>query len=205
MKYPLRLKKSDKKWDRQLHINTMGLYDKQEDDDHFRYEPTPYEVLARLKRSGYISSHSRVLDYGCGKGRVCFFLSDQVRCQTKGVDFSQEMIEAAEANKLHFDKKEYVRFACEYAEKTEITDEDAFFFFNPFSYDILKPVLARIIASWYAHPRDVKLFFYYPSPAYLVTLFTTGEMRFVDEIDCQDLFAQSDDRERVVIFEIGVE
>lgn len=37
-------------------------------------EPTPYCVLERLANSGLIRKKDVVLDYGCGKGRVDFFL-----------------------------------------------------------------------------------------------------------------------------------
>ena len=39
------------------------------------YEPTPYSVLERLIESEYIKAENVVVDYGCGKGRVDFFIS----------------------------------------------------------------------------------------------------------------------------------
>ena len=62
-------------WDIRLKIRTCGRDASHSDKDRFPYEPTPYSVLLRLADSGYITKRSVLLDYGCGKGRVGFFLS----------------------------------------------------------------------------------------------------------------------------------
>ena len=48
----------------------------------------------------------------------------------------------------------------------------------------------------------MKLFFYYPQDEYVVFLMGVDELDFADEIDCADLFAENDDRNRVLIFEL---
>ncbi len=65
----------DNKWDKLLHIKTMGRDDSQSDQYRYPYEPTPYSVLQRLANTGLIRKNNMLLDYGCGKGRVDFFLS----------------------------------------------------------------------------------------------------------------------------------
>lgn len=201
MMYTFKMKLEDRSWDHKLHISTMGMIDHMEDEDHFRYEPTPYCVLKRLVESGWITKNSRVVDYGCGKGRVCFFLSNQTGCQATGVDFSKEMIHFANQNNLQFSQPDKVRFVWKPAEKYPVEDEDVFFFFNPFSYDILRGVLRQILDSWYKNPRKMTLCFYYPSSAYISTLMQVPELMFLDEIDCDDLFVENDSRERILIFE----
>ena len=74
--------------------------------------------------------------------------------------------------------------------------------FNPFSVEILQKVIARILESYYACPRSMQLFFYYPSDEYIAYLMTVDELSFVDEIDCRDLFPGDDPRERIVVFEV---
>ena len=64
-------------------------------------------------------------------------------------------------------------------------------------------VLVRILKSWYEAPREVRLFFYYPSDDYMSWLMTVEELAFLDEIDCKDLFPGNDSRERIVIFELS--
>ena len=78
-------------------------------------------------------------------------------------------------------------------------------FFNPFSLELLKKVIARILNSYYENRRTVKLFFYYPSDEYIAYLMTVEELEFLDEIDCQDLFDGKNQRERILVFQMGEE
>ena len=66
--------------------------------------------------------------------------------------------------------------------------------------EILTKVMARILGSWYENPRDLYLFFYYPSDEFIAYLMTVDELEFYDEIECDDLFPGYDERERVLIF-----
>ena len=66
-------------WDKRLQIKTTGRDDSSADQYRYPYEPTPYTVLERLVNSGLIREGDVVLDYGCGKGRVGFFLSYQTQ------------------------------------------------------------------------------------------------------------------------------
>lgn len=66
------------------------------------------------------------------------------------------------------------------------------YFFNPFSVELLQKVIRRILDSWYEMPREIRLFFYYPSDEYLAYLMTVDELMFADEIDCRDLFEGND-------------
>ena len=78
-------------------------------------------------------------------------------------------------------------------------------FFYPFSLELLKKVIARILNSYYENRRTVKLFFYYPSDEYIAYLMTVEELEFLDEIDCQDLFDGKNPRERILVFQMGEE
>ena len=66
--------------------------------------------------------------------------------------------------------------------------------------ELLQKVMARILESYYEHPRELFFFFYYPSEEYLSYLMTVDELEYYDEIPCGDLFAGKDPRERIVIF-----
>jgi hypothetical protein len=68
--------------------------------------------------------------------------------------------------------------------------------------EILHKVMARILASYYEDPRQLLLFFYYPSEEYISYLMTVEELEFFDEIECGDLFPGQDERETVLIFEL---
>lgn len=192
-------------WEKKLNIDTSKCDATKEDAYHYPYEPTPYCVLERLMEEGYISQESIVVDYGCGKGRVGFFLNQQLGCRVIGIDFDERMYEAAQRNLLAFLKefrKCNVEFYCESAEKYEIEDADTFYFFNPFSVEILQSVIGKIVKSYYENLRSMQLFFYYPSDEYISYLMTVPELCFVDEIDCSDLFLGNNKRERILVFEM---
>lgn len=80
---------------------------------------------------------------------------------------------------------------------------DCMYFFNPFSVEILRKVMARILESYYAYPRRIQLFFYYPSDEYILYLMTVDELMFTDEIVCMNLFPGEDPREKIAIFELN--
>mgnify|MGYP000152601161 FL=1 len=88
----------DNKWDKLLHIKTMGRDDSQSDQYRYPYEPTPYSVLQRLANTGLIRKNNILLDYGCGKGRVDFFLSYQTRCRCLGVEYDERIYEKVMEN-----------------------------------------------------------------------------------------------------------
>ena len=89
---------NEEKWDRLLHIRTTGRDDSHSDQYRYPYEPSPYTVLERLANSGYIRKENTLLDYGCGKGRVDFFLSWQTRCRSIGVEYDERIYEMALEN-----------------------------------------------------------------------------------------------------------
>ena len=189
-------------WDKLLQIKTTGRDDSHADQYNYPYEPTPYSVLERLANSGLIRKKDVVLDYGCGKGRVDFYLSSQIGCKAIGIDFDERMIERAQENCKSFVGKIKPEFICMPAEKYDVKDGDSFYFFNPFNVEILQSVLGKIINSYYENPRPMNLFFYYPDEEYVAYLMTKDELMFVDEIDCMDLFQGENKRERILIFEL---
>lgn len=88
-------------WDKLLKIKTTGRDDSHSDQYRYPYEPTPYCVLERLANSGLIGKKNVVLDYGTGKGRICFFLSYQTRCRSIGIEYEERIFSGAEENRNH--------------------------------------------------------------------------------------------------------
>lgn len=85
--------KNEEKWDRLLRIRTTGRDDSHADQYRYPYEPTPYSVLERLAQSGRIRKKQVLLDYGCGKGRVDFFLAYQAGCRSIGIEYDDRIYE----------------------------------------------------------------------------------------------------------------
>lgn len=196
--------KNEEKWDRLLRIRTTGRDDSHADQYRYSYEPTPYSVLERLAQSGRIRKKQVLLDYGCGKGRVDFFLAYQAGCRSIGIEYDDRIYEKAVENQKAAVSSGRVRMEQANAEMFPVPPEvDRIYFFNPFSVEILQKVMNRILDSYYEQMRPIQLFFYYPSDEYLSYLMTVDELMFEDEIECGDLFPGEDPRERIVIFELG--
>ena len=191
----------EQSWDKLLQIKTGGRDDTNADQYHHPYEPTPYAVLERLAASGLFRETDTVLDYGCGKGRVGFFLGYRTRSKTVGIEYDAHIHESAVENRRTVISRIKPDFLLARAEEYEVPPQiSRCYFFNPFSVEILHKVMARIVESWYEHPRDIYLFFYYPADEYVAYLMTLDELEFYDEIECGDLFPGWDERERVLIF-----
>jgi SAM-dependent methyltransferase len=193
---------TEEQWDKKLKIHTTGRLDGHADQYHYPYEPTPYVVLERLAESGYLKKENILVDYGCGKGRVGFFLHYAAGCTSLGLEYDAAIFQQAEENKRTAAKGQGTMFYHADAADFPITKADSFYFFNPFSVEILKSVMGRIMESYYDAPRRMRLFFYYPNDEYLVYLMTMYALHFVEEIDCRDLFPGKDERERILVFEL---
>lgn len=195
---------NEEQWDKLLRIKTSGRDDSHSDQYRYPYEPTPYPVLERLADSGYIRKGNTLLDYGCGKGRADFFLSWQTRCRSIGVEYDKRIYEKALENQKSAVSSGRTAFEEADAEHFSVPENvDRIYFFNPFSIELLQKVISRIIESYYEIPREILLFFYYPSDEYISLLMTVDELTFLDEIGCGDLFDGRDERERIMIFECG--
>ena len=188
-------------WDKKLNIATVGIDDSRADAFRYPYEPTPYSVLERIADSGFLDENSVVVDYGCGKGRVGFFLNRQLGCKAIGIEYDERIFAQAMENLRNY-RGEGISLLNTRAEDYEPGVADNFYFFNPFSVEILRAVLQNILESYYENPREMRMFFYFPSDEYLGELMTNDALMFVDEIDCSDLFPNNRQRERVLVFEV---
>ena len=197
------MEKHESAWDASLHIQTTGRDETNADAYHHPYEPTPYSVLERLADSGLIEEEDVVLDYGCGKGRVGFFLADRIKAKTIGIEYDEHIYRGALENRRSAVSGNKPDFILTRAEEYPVPPEvNRCYFFNPFSQEILRKVMARILESYYEDPREIFLFFYYPADEYISCLMSVDELEFYDEIECDDLFPGKDPRERIMIFQL---
>lgn len=191
---------NEREWDKRLHIRTIGRED-ESSANYSPYEPTPYAVLQRLADSGHIRRKNHLLDYGCGKGRVAFFMASVVGCRVTGIDYAQKLIDITRENRRASRLGDRVALSCCRAEQYAIGEEDAFFFFNPFSEKVFQGALRHILQSWRDKPRALTIICYYPSEEYMEILNGSDALRQIDDIDCNDLFNGKDNsRERIVVY-----
>ena len=142
-------------WDKLLQINTGGRDETNADQYHHPYEPTPYSVLERLVGSGFFGKDDVVLDYGCGKGRVGFFLSYRTKAASIGIEYDEHIYREALVNRSTVISRVKPDFVHTRAEAYPVPETASrCYFFNPFSVEILHKVMARILESYYEDPRE---------------------------------------------------
>lgn len=192
-------------WDRILRIKTTGRDDSISDFTRYPYEPTDYPVLARLCERGYIGKNNTLVDYGCGKGRVDFFVAFHTKCHAIGIEYNPRLYERALQNRKQASSGNRTEFILGDAVDFLVTPAvDRAFFFNPFCTDILCQVLDNLRESCKRYPRNMLLFFYYPSASYVEMLKMREEIEFLEEIDCSDLFPHNG-REYILVIKMHVE
>ena len=191
----------EQEYDKILNIKTSGRDDSLSDLTNFPYEATPYLVLERLLEYNYISKKDLLIDFGCGKGRVDFFFSSNTKCKSIGIEFSKILYDRAIKNKesSNLNRVEFINID---AKDYQIpSDASRFYFFNPFSIDVLKIVLKRINESYKKNKREILLFFYYPSKQYIELLNEEKGYILKDKISTMDLFLLNDIRENILVYE----
>ena len=189
--------------DKHLKIKTNGRDDSNSNFTNFPYEATPYVVLQTLANSGYIKKNDKLIDYGCGKGRVSFYLAYSNKCNMIGVEYDPRLYNSALENKKRAISANRVEFVCENASDYKVSEDVVgAYFFNPFSIQVLKDVLKKLKDSKLNNNREINLFFYYPSKEYLTLLEQDEDVIHMEDIDCMDLFNTNDKREMISIYKL---
>lgn len=172
---------NDLMWDGKLNISSGSVDYSNEDSQNYGYDPTPYVVLEDLVRLDLLKKEDVVVDYGCGKGRIGFFLNDQVGCRVIGIDHDERLLETAKRNLEQYESDDVV-FIYSKAEEYNPDGANRFYFFNPFSTRIFREVLKRIEESYEKSPRDILIFFYYSTIEYKLYLPTEPRLELIESV-----------------------
>ena len=187
-----------------LKIKTNGRDDSQSNFINYPYEATPYCILQALANSGYITKRDTIIDFGCGKGRVDFFLAYATKAKMIGVEFDERLYNSAIANKEKAISANRTTFIKSCASTYYIPDTvTGGYFFNPFNTEILFEVIKNLKASIKRNQRKIKMFFYYPSSKYIELLDNDEQITHIENIDCVDMFKEYNEREYIAIYELS--
>ena len=91
-------------WDFKLGIHTVFSDYRGMNKTNYGYDPTPYSVLQKLAKSGWLRKEDTLVDYGCGKGRVGIFLNNQIGCRVVGIDFNERRVRQSNSNLIRYYK-----------------------------------------------------------------------------------------------------
>jgi tRNA1(Val) A37 N6-methylase TrmN6 len=107
------------------------------------------------------------VDLGSGKGRAVLLASRRPFRRIVGVEFAQELHEAARANLARFPRSaqrcQRIELVCADAAGYQLPDEDlVIFMYNPFALEVMRTIAARARDSLRARPR--RMYVLYTNP-----------------------------------------
>ncbi|MDQ0230344.1 methyltransferase [Metabacillus malikii] len=197
---------TDYYYDKLLHIKTTGIQKGRTKSFHYHpYEATPYQALEELCKHYEIKKRERIVDFGCGKGRLNFYMHYYYQATVTGIEMNEQFYLEALANMERYVKESQngeLTFLCCLAEEYEIHPKDnCFYFFNPFSSQIFMKVIKRILQSVEQYEREVDVILYYPSKEYIYFLEHYTAFNLIREIPIPEVFERNPN-ERFLIYQL---
>jgi SAM-dependent methyltransferase len=194
-------------YDKLLNIHTNGKGVPNKLGHYYPYEPTPYEALEVLFEQYELNSSDQVVDFGCGLGRLNFFIDYFYHASVVGIEMNEISFRKALQNRKHYAQKtnryiQRMEFKCCRAEEYDIAEKDnCFYFFNPFSVHIFQRVVNRILLSAEEFPREVDIIMYYPSKEYIFYLENDTAFELIQEVKVPH-FYEKNSNERFLIYRL---
>jgi SAM-dependent methyltransferase len=197
-------------YDKLMGIKTGGDQEGFNNSFHYhRYEPTPYSALEELFNNYKITSSDRIVDFGCGKGRLNFFIHYYFLATVVGIEMNPDFYQEAIENRTGYFRKtntinDNIHFYCCLAEEYQLDPLDnRFYFFNPFSIQIFMKTINNILLSVEKFERDIELILYYPSEDYIYYLENDTSFELKKEI-ILPYFYEHNSNERFLIYQLVV-
>lgn len=197
-------------YEKLLNINTKGNenWNKTSPLNH-PYEPTLYEALDVLFQNYDLAKDDHIVDFGCGKGRLIFYINYHFKCFATGVELNEIYFNEALLNKSSYLQKNKkmenkINFQCNLAQNYNIDLKDnKFYFFNPFSVKIFMKVVENILKSFEENPRNIDIIIYYPDDDYIEYLEYRTPFILSKEVLYEDLY-KNDPREKFLIYSLNI-
>jgi SAM-dependent methyltransferase len=198
----------ESEFDKLLNVKTEGNQHGFNDSPHFhRYESTPYALLERLFGQYKLKKEDRLVDFGCGKGRLNFYVHHLFGCESIGVEMNSAFYSEALENQVHYERKRksakgQIHFYCCPAQEYAVDARDSrFYFFNPFSVQIFISVVNNILRSVEEAARPVDLLLFFPSADYIDFLENQTSFSLKEEILLPG--ARKNLRERFLVYSLS--
>jgi SAM-dependent methyltransferase len=193
-------------YDDLLNIKTVGDQKGFNSSWHYhKYEPTPYGALEILFDTYKLKDSDRIVDFGCGKGRLNFFIHFIFNAFVTGIEMNDVFYQEAIDNRESYVKNtdiDHIQFHCCLAEEYPIDSLDnRFYFFNPFSLQIFMKVINNILLSVEETEREIELILYYPSEDYIYYLENQTSFELREQIILPHLYEQNTN-ERFLIYSL---
>ena len=199
----------ERRQDKLLGIRTVGIREWTGSKIQYnRYEATPYKALKILCENYKFRAIDKVVDFGCGRGRVVFYLHHHFHLPITGIEANCKTYEEALENKAIYRLRAKhitapIKFKYGLAQHYKIDKKDnCFYFFNPFSVHIFRKVVHNILRSVEKDRRTVDLILYYPIREYKDFLKTSTPFSIINKIRVP---GGSDKKEKFIIYRLREE
>ncbi|PHB25100.1 SAM-dependent methyltransferase [Bacillus pseudomycoides] len=193
-------------YDAILNIKTVGEQKGFNKSLHYhRYEPTPYGGLEILLDQYEMKSSDRIVDFGCGKGRLNFYIHHACGASAVGIEMNEMFYKEAMENLERYAKKsrnskDKIQFQCCLAQEYEIDPRDnRFYFFNPFSVQVFMNVINNILLSVEEVEREIEIILYYPSEDYIFFLENQTAFELKEEVRLPGVYERNGN-ERFLVY-----
>ncbi|QKY68441.1 class I SAM-dependent methyltransferase [Lentibacillus sp. CBA3610] len=198
-------------YDKLLNIKTRGTQRTFPDSSHHNpYQPTSYRALEALFQAYHLKPSDHVVDFGCGKGRLSFYIYYFYHVTVTGVEMNRSLYNEAIRNRRRYldqtqEHTDKIHFQHGMAEAYRVDPSDnRFYFFNPFSVEIFMKVIHNILHSAAEYKRDIELIVYYGSDEYVDYLENNTAFELKKEITLSHIF-NGDPYDRFLIYRLGTE
>ena len=199
---------NEKHRDIELHIKTSDVGEQEDQSPHYHhYEATSYWMLDELFKHYQLGQSDAFVDYGCGKGRVLYYVHNRFQVSVTGVEMNQSHYQDALANEKMYLKHnnkngDLIRIECCLAEDYQIKEnENCFFFFNPFSLQIFINIVNNILNAVEQNKRTVDIILYYPAIEYMDYLETRTPFELFQNVGIPGI-SEINARERFLIYRL---
>lgn len=195
--------------DRMLCIQTAGVREWQHQSSHYnRYEATPYVALDALFDAYPLKKVGQIVDFGCGKGRLAFYVHYRFDGSVTGIEMNGQLFQQAMENLTSYTAKKkrsqgIIRFEQLLAENYTIERLDqCFYFFNPFSIQVFRKVVFNILKAVETDNRTVHIILYYPTDEYIEFLEEESSFERIMEVRVPGLY-EINDNERFLLYRLN--
>lgn len=130
---------------------------------NIQYDPLPYRSLCGIARHLSMSRDDTLLDLGCGKGRVLCFFAMRRLSKCSGIEISPSLADGARRNAQRLrGRHAAIGVTQGDAMNADMGDASIIYMFNPFSGEVMEPVLRSIDRSLRAQPRALRICYVNP-------------------------------------------
>jgi SAM-dependent methyltransferase len=176
-------------YDKMLNIKSNGIREWPKiETEYNRYEATPYFALEKLFKQIKINSSDKFVDFGCGMGRVAFYVHNRFQVEVTGLEANQDVYKELQINYFKYKKiaqhiNANLEFKFIFAQDYLVDNSDSiFYFFNPFSISIFEKVVNNILNSYEKVKREIKIILFYPIQQYRKYLLERTPFELINEV-----------------------